>query len=70
MELLCVNRPALCQFCSVTLTKNVLESHERECPQRLVPCMDRCGESVPFNGMLLHLHSTCTHRFEPCPLAC
>ena len=70
METLCLNRPVLCQFCATTVTKQLLDRHEKECDLRLTPCVDKCGDLVPFADMAKHLDNECIHRFVECTQHC
>eukprot|EP00752_Nemacystus_decipiens_P009918 g8850.t1 len=46
---------------------------EAECPRRLVPCGQRCGEWLPFEDLMKHMKVSCVKRpFPPvkCRLGC
>jgi hypothetical protein len=70
METLCQNRPVSCQFCGTRIMKQQQERHEKECDMRLTPCVDKCGDLVPFRNMSAHLENACSHRFVDCPQHC
>mmetsp|Transcript_59003 Transcript_59003/g.157767 ORF Transcript_59003/g.157767 Transcript_59003/m.157767 type:complete len:431 (-) Transcript_59003:360-1652(-) len=67
----CSFRPVQCECagCDHVCSYSKLQTHDRICPYKPIPCVQGCGLAIIRANMQQHVEGPCGFRLVPCPYA-
>lgn len=64
---ICQWRIMKCVHCNGSYPKCEMKNHVEKCPKRQLPCPNKCGQSIPREGIYNHTQTICPLEIINCP---